>query len=1800
MKPVRISFLLCFLFALVLNSCNNGLVKVVSTNANNGYLDVHQPIVFNFSDNIAPTNKIDEWTNDKLIEFTPELNGKFKWEDGKTLIFSPETDLMPSTDYVGKMTSKIEKSTTKKISKEDLKLSTTPFSYVKSECYWDNVEGGSYEVNGKIKIEFTEPVNPEELQKSLKLTCNSKDVVYNLLTKTSSNIIEISTNKLIKNKETQKIEVTINKGLQSIFKRKPLAESSIIKFDLQPIENLDIKQVYAGLDVIMGWIEIQSNQAIDKEKAKQFIKLTPDVPFELTQEDNHLKIEGEFKPGTEVKVILKQGLKGLYGGSLSSDLEYSVVINNARSMIAFTDASGRYLLWSGQKTIGIQTVNTEEVNVSIHKISEENIIHFLSENIRGGDYYYGENAPEESSTDLSYVNLENYATQIWAENFTNTGRTNTLFDYQLDMSKIKNYGKKGLYLVKIANTEDYYDGKSKIVYVTNLGIISRVSDKNISVFVNDIATTEPVSNAKVKIYSNKHELMYEGTTNQDGAYQVNIEEQINKEIKVKYILVKKEEDCNFLDLNSCEIPTSKFDISGKELASSGYDAFIYSSRDLFRAGETIPLSAIIRNRDRLPVENQPFILELVANDEKVISRWKKTTNTQGSFELKYEVPKDFMPGKYKFNLKSGDQTNLNSYQVTIRDFAPDQLKMNLKPYKKILYQGDKMSINGKIDFIFGAPAAKQAFDININFQNTDFGSSKYSDYQFSSPKLSEKRKGNIYYQGISDQEGNFSYTSNTLDSINTTGYINANATITFIDLSGHQFIRSQNFKIYGKKHYLGIKYDGNNVYNLHSPARIDFIAVGPENNLCQKVPAEIELAKIEWVSNKKINSEGREFYESQKTTKIIYRKSVYIDGKSYINDPIHEPGDYELRLYEKGSADYVSKSFNVWEDYQNSQATYSVNKNGFITITPQKDVNEVGQNNKIVFSTPFNGKMLVTIEKESVLSYQYIEVKNKKAEINLKLTDNHLPNIYVTATLFKKHEFDENNNLVVAHGFQKIMVKNSNYELKPKIIAPDQIKPNKTQRIIVQSGIGKKVFGTIALVDEGILQITDYKTPDISNYYNQALALDVKSYDIYRFLFPELGKMSTGADMMAMMKKLSVPILANRYKLISYWSGILESDNSGNFAIDVPIGQYAGKLRVMTCLYSDKYLGSADKSITVMPDVILSPNIPKFLSPNDEIEIPVALINTTNKSGNVQVKIGTTGGIIVMDNKLFNVNLGANESKTVSFKIKSPNQTGIAKINIGTSGMYQQMDETEIAIRPLSPNVYEGTSGSLTKEELSIICPSGFISSNSTSRLNLSKFPALKFSKQINYLLGYPYGCLEQTVSKAFPQLFAKDLLLITGKKDVGTAYVDLQIQNTINNISSQFQYGSLIPTWKGVHDYNAFTNVYAVHFLAEAKKAGYNVDKSTLSQFDNSLKQIANQGLNQLGTKSSDFYLEDFYKNEKIKVSPLTGIYALYVSSLIGKIDLSTLNSYTQYVSRFGKDEIFLLSLTYGQANQWSIYHSFMNSINKENNLKKSDYSLESFDSEVRNNALLLNAFLETDPNNIQVNYLSNYLAKQVDGNNLYTTQETSWILIALGKLAKIQNQNPSIVDVYINGIKKYNFTGNSLSVPLKQGDKVTLKTISKGLCYYAISTEGVKNTIPAPITSGLVVTKQYTDMSGKNISNSVKVGELINVKLTVSSKSTFEVDNIAISDLLPAGFEPIVDYKNGLISNSIIQDDRIISIISLPANSTKTITYQVRATNLGNYFIAPISAEAMYNPELRFVGLPTRLNIVKRDLIN
>ena len=1351
-------FTIAALSLIMLIACNRTTVDLEKTNAK-GEVPQLGNLTFRFSAALAKDSLLNQWDSAEYISFEPAIPGRFRWEQPDLLVFSPSKPLPPATSFKATLKNDIlQYSKFGRIGHADKITFFTPELKLEDvNTTWVLVDEQSKTAAPQLDVYFNYPVSPAEVKNKLGLTIEGKPVNYALQTLSDDKKITLRLQGIPAQDRDVEVNITIAKGL--VPKGGTNAGESDLKSNCRipsPF-NLIVNDVSAEHDGLSGTVSVQTSQQVVMEDIASFITIDPVVKFTVEQTDDGFNIKSDkFNAEKTYLLTINKGLKGRVGGVLQEQYDNNIAFGELEPSLKFTTSKSVYLSGKGNRMIEMKIVNVPKVKVIVSKIYESNLLTAQ----RYGYYPKDSQSSEDNENDYGDYSGDDltmgdviYEKEIDTRSLPQAGNSR-LFQFNVE-DRLPDF--KGIYHIKVRSAKDYWVADSRFISVSDLGLIAKEGKDKLFVFTNSIKTAEPQEGVNIIAYGNNNQVLGMGATNKDGVAEIGYTRKEFAGFKPAMIIAKTEADFNYLPFNTTKVNTSRFETGGKQSNTTGLDAFIYAERDIYRPGEKVNFSVIVRNRDWQTPGEMPVKLKFLLPDGKELKTFRKTLNEQGSLEGNVEINPAAITGSYTLEVYTSNDVLLGNKNFSIEEFVPDRIKVTSTLDKTFLQPGTSATLAINAINFFGPPAANRSYEAEIQIKSKYFSPKKYSRYDFSieNQGLSLDK---VVREGKTDEQGNATEQYEVPGMFKNTGLLQANFYTTVFDETGRPVSRSVSADIFTQPLFFGVAEDGFSYYPLNQQVVFPVIALDKDERVLQGAKAVVKMIKHEYKTV--LSKSGSYFrYESQQADKLLSEQTITISGEnsSYAFVP-RSPGDYELRISLPDANGYVSKKFYSYGSWGGDNNSFDVSTEGNVDIETDRAAYKAGETAKVLFKSPFDGKMLVTVETDKVVSYRYVSVEKRSASMDLTIGAEHLPNVFITATLIKPHGMSDI-PLTVAHGFQNIKVEESSRIAKVEIVAAKTSRSKTTQLVTVKTTPGS--FVTLAAVDNGVLQVTNFKTPDPYNYFYAPRALEVDGYDLYPFLFPEVRARlsSTGGDAESDMQKRVNPMPSKRVEIVSYWSGIAKAggDGTAKFTFNVP--HFSGQIRLMGVAYKDNTFGSAESTTIVADPIVLSTALPRFLSPGDTISVPVTITNTTAKSADAVASIRTTGPLKILGATRQSVAVNANAETRTMFTVVAPAAVDTGSVIVDVQGFGEKFsEETAIGVRPASPlQVLTGSGAATGKTDIAIPV-SDFMPGSVNYKLVLSRSPLLESGKQLKYLIQYPYGCTEQVISSAFPQLYYSDL----------------------------------------------------------------------------------------------------------------------------------------------------------------------------------------------------------------------------------------------------------------------------------------------------------------------------------------------------------------------------------------------------------------------------------------------------------
>ncbi|MGI4862679.1 MAG: alpha-2-macroglobulin family protein [Janthinobacterium lividum] len=1806
--------------------------QTTTTQAEGEEIDPTQNLTFAFDEPVVPAGQNARWDTTQYVQFQPAIKGKFKWvNEGRELVFSPLEPFRPSTVFNASLRTATLPSGKQKLTLDRTKFHTPFVQMSGAQVFYGRSKRAAGTAEMRANVLFNYAVRPSDLRPKLRLSQGSRSVAFTLTAAEPDRTLGLTIDQEID--VNQPLHFEIAPGLKAVGGSEATTGPLQVDTEIPDQQTLQVRELTGAVLNGQALVTLLTNQPVSVADIQPLLKVSPEVPFAVEALESGLLLRGGFEVGKSYQISIEPGLHGALGGQLVERFSQGVSFGNEDPSISFASADkAMYLNAQGTRNLGLRINAVENVQVTVAKVYASNV-----QDILRTDKAYGYESGDESGEEggggegedgeyvdrsYQYYELENRGDVLFTRTYATAGlrKENGLRLLNLNLKELEfSAPLKGLYVVRVQDTEHLWLREEKLVTLTDLGLIAKQNaDGSAVIFLNSLRSAKPVSGATVRFISTNNQVMGTATTNAQGVARY--DSIAGSRLRLGLVTAVKEADFSFISLNKTRVETSRFEVGGLTSNAAHYQAFLYGDRDLYRPGDTIYTNTVVRTDDwRTPPAGVPIKVRLLLPTGKEYASLGEKLTATGAVTSRFILPATVMTGLYTLEVLTGNDVLLTSKQISVEEFIPDRMKVTVSAAPAVVHPSETVTAKLLAQNLFGPPAAGRKFEVEFSLKEKTFSAKNYPDYNFYISMGGRVRRsyerGNGDESSVADRfqkerregetdaagRGTATY---TLPDTRDLGTLEGVAFATVFDETGRPVNRLATFEVQTQATMFGIQRLPD-LINTHQELPIHLVALTPGG---QPTSAEAQVVVVRKLWETVLERQGgRYVYNSQQREQVLSNQVVSMQASTnYFFTPTYS-GEYEVRVYRPGASSYVAERFYAYGRGDTAGNSFEVNTEGEVIIEADKPKYEPGQTAQLLLKTPFPGRILVTVERDRVFDHFYVDTDQKSARVSVPIRGGHVPNIYVTATAIRPIT-DNSLPLTVARGFVPLTVEKPSTHLPLSLKVAELSRSQTFQTIEVRTAPHAQV--TLAVVDEGILQRKNYRTPDPYGYFYQKRALEVGAFDIYPFLLPDLGTSSSGGDAADLARRTS-PVPSRRVKLVAKWSGLLTADAAGLVRYKVRVPQFSGALRVMAVAYKDDAFANAEQTMKVADPVVISTALPRFMSPGDTIDVPVTLTNTTNANVYMKtvIKLNSLleavpsyyeGGVdgIPMRKVIpgsLTVLVRPNTENHVAFRIKAGQATGNSIVTVTTTGM-KGMTETftetiELPVRPAAPLEKRTGSGEVaagTPARLDL--RTDFLPSSLRSKMLLSRSPLTQFSKNLDYLLQYPYGCLEQTVSAAFPQLYFGDLAATLNQKPgphVQRYNPNYHVQEAIRKIESMQLYNGSLSYWPGGDYDNWWATTYAAHFLLEAKQAGFAVNQNLL---DKVLRYMQFRLKQRETEKFQYFDTSNIARERTIAKREIT--YSLYVLALAGRQDAVALNYYKANRPLLTSDARFLLACTYALGGQQKAFQETLpRQFTPENHRRE---LAESFSSPIRDEALALNALFEADPNNPQVASIARQLSRQVRAAGYMNTQESAFALLALGKIARRARASTVTATLSAGGKSLGKFDGKDLTVGNVANYQLLLQAAGAGSLYYFWTLEGIS-------TGGRVreedsylrVRRQFLTRDGVPLSSATfRQNDLVVVKITLqAADAAGEVKNVAITDLLPAGLEienprlgpqrEIPGAQKASTPDYLdVRDDRI-NLFTTASPTPKTFYYLARAVSKGTFKLGPVSADAMYNAE-------------------
>jgi len=1598
---------------------------------------------------------------------------------------------------------------------------------------------------------------------------------------------------------------------------------------LVSIENTNNLKFSTMGNVLKVFFDKEPASTVDKGEANKAVAVDVVVDTAAVAVDTTAIVDTEevTNPATAVEqsfsgnklVEVFQGIESIDGYKMKNNYSEKLSFDQIKPGVKFLK-SGTILPSSNNLKINFEAANLNAVDVKISKIYKNNIMQFLQDNeINGTRNLRKVSQPIAKST-----------IQLKQNNMLDYSRWNT---YALDISKIIKPEPGAIYRVEFSfkkkyslykcttstpgnedeeaeevneddvnySGEDYdyyyerdYEWRERedpcsdyYFYNTNLGtnilatdlgvIAKRGTDKSVVLAVSDIVSTDPVRGACVDLYNYQQQKIATSNTDGDGMASFQLEKY------AYFAIVTKGDQSTYVKLDDeLSLSVSNFDVSGETL-QKGLKGYIYGERGVWRPGDTLYLSFILNdNANKLP-QSHPVKLRLNDPHGKTVYQSVQKLNELNHY--KFVVPtEDSAPtGNWEAVVSIGGARFYKS--IKIETIKPNRLKIK-NSFNEPILSASKDNVNNiQVLWLHGAVGKDLKTEVQAKFSEQVTTFKGYDKYTFDDPTRSFYTEEVNIFSGKVDGNGRASISIKPNIQGQAPGMLRA-AFITKVYENGGDVstdVSSTSYSPY--KTYVGLKSPEPNKYGMIETGRnnrFDIVALGESGKPKSGRRLEVRVYRLQsrwwWdASNDNLSN-----YNTTTST-IAYKNFVVITdaaGKASISFTVKDEdwGNYLIRVSDPQDGHATGEKVYIDMPYWSAKSRNTDGESAtMLKFSTDKTDYAVGDKAKIFFPSSEGGRALISVENGTkVLKTIWAKTKNGETTVELPITGDMAPNVYINISLLQPHASTKNDSPIRMYGVVPIGVVDKSTVLEPQITMPDVLRPEQSVNVKVAEKNGKKMTYTIAVVDEGLLDLTRFKTPNAWESFYTREALGVRTWDIYDDVIGAYGGkvnqvFSIGGDAEAGGGKAKK---ANRFKPVVLYYGPFVLDKGETKTTKITLPKYIGSVRTMVVAANaeNSAYGMAEKATQVKSPLMILASLPRKISPSEKVTIPVTLFATEKHIKNVTLQIKPNNKVKVVGPSAQIVKFTEPDEKMAYFNLEVGSITGIGKIDIiATSGKEKTSYSVEIDVTNPNPVTNAYSDVIIEPNSNKTISWKTFgVSGSNKAKIELSSVPTVDFGRRLDYLIQYPHGCVEQTTSSVFPQLYLTDIMDLDASRK----------QNIQKNITAAIQrLGNFqVPNggfayWPGNTEADDWGSSYAGHFLIEAEKKGYVLPISFKTKWISYQQKMAKQ-----------------WRFEKQYYNDMAQAYRLYTLALAGSADLASMNRLRETVGISNESKL-RLAAAYALVKQDAAGLALLSKSSIDDQNFNESYYYYYYGSADRNRAMALETLILLGQKQ-KAFTMATKLAKNLSSDKWMSTQTTAYGLYAISKFAK-SNGSKGVAVQFTNAGKPVIINTNKTiaqrDLAVKIGDNaVTIKNNKNNTLFVRVLNSGI---LPVgsekPISNNLTANVVFKDRKGKAISvTKIAQGTEFYAEVTLRNLKNEWVDNIALSQILPSGFEIVNtrytdfgDAASNVADYIDIRDDRANYYFNMRANETRTFKMLLNASYLGKYYLPGLQCEAMYD---------------------
>lgn len=1523
-----------------------------------------------------------------------------------------------------------------------------------------------------------------------------------------------------------------------------------------------------------------------------FVRITPDDGAAIEVDGTSLCLSGlEFNK--DYRVRLRKGLPGGKNERLERPEEVVVAFGDKPSYAGFA-GDGVILPRLEADGIGIETVNVEKVEITVYRVSDRSL---ARKNIVAGE--------ASGEGQYSYVwdqeDGKDVGVKVWSGELATPGERNETATTVFSLGAALDELKPGAYFIHVRDVspgaDEYRTAQAwRWIVFTDMALTTYSGADGVDVFVRSISSARSLAGVELSLIAQNNDVLARAVTNADGRARfegaaVNGEYPLTPRMLMAY---GPQEDFAALDLTRAPLDLSDRDVGGRA-APSKVDAFVYLDRGIYRPGEVVHVSGLLRDDAGRAIENRPLTVTIRRPNYTEAQTLRIEKLEVGGFAFDYDVPASAARGQWRIEVEAdGLDGFVGTSAFAVEDFVPQRLEVKLEGDEETpIRPGETRELNVESRYLYGAPASALAVEAEARLRLDPNPFPDFSGYRFGPVDGRFDERFLTLPNTTTDAEGKATVALNVDSAPKDYGApLRADLVVGVVEPGGRVVRESARIPVRPDDHYVGLKLasDGGS-FGQGETVAVNAVLLDWQG---QPAESELEWRLVEedyWFDWYRENGEWR--------WRRSFRDVLIAEGRgrttaekmaTLVNQRV-DPGTYRLSVTQAGGKASSDIRFYVgWRSYAAGADTPDQ-----AAVTLQTENVTPGSRARLFLNPPYAGEATIAIATDKVHLVQRMKVGENGREIIVDTDPSWGAGFYVLATVVTPRDPGERPVPRRAMAVTYVPYDMKGRKLEVAIDEPDVFRPRQQLDLpVTVSGAapGSTVMMTLAAVDEGILRLTKFASPDPVDYYygKKRLGVDIRD-DYGRILHANLGAAARfGGDGIGGEGLTVVPT-----KSVALFSGPVTVGEGGKAIIPIDVPDFNGELRLMAVAWSKDKLGSASEPLIVRDPVPAELALPRFLAPGDTATATLLIDNVDGDAGDYVVSLIGDGPVGLSASETFTLTQGEKQTQEFSF---TTGEVGIGAVNLNVEGPGGFNVSRSYPIQSRTPYfpVTEVRTAALDPGEtfqLTSAVTEPYVPGSANVAVSFSRLRGVEPGPLLDALYRYPYGCSEQLTSSAMPLLFID---VLGGEIGLGPERaVRPRVQEAVNQLLNRQGPDGAIGLWRvGDRWASPWLGAYVTDFLYRAKAEGYGVPTEALERAYSSLQDIARVDRWYLASYQTQVAEFDNNNDTRDFLRRRSAAYALYVLARAGQADLSDLRYFHDALldetpSPLARAHIgAALALMGDRARANSAFEKAIAAFGWQN---RGDY----YQTNLRDVAGVLALAVEAGQTDKTEAITEQFISVMKDPNAMHT-QEKAFTLLAAQALLR----EGGSISLSVNGesladlppAPSFTLAGGEIA------DGVSYRNDGDGQIFRSLTVSGAPNTAPPAAAQGFTLTKRIATRDGRPADlASVRQNDRLVVVIT-GTASDRRMHPAIIADLLPAGFEieTILDPEDGggrdrngpykwagELSYARVaeaRDDRFVAAVDVRGGDRFTLAYVVRAVTPGEFVMPGAVVEDMYRP--------------------